>query len=315
MRKCRAYEFLVPVISLVAECVDVVQLNWERYLCSEFVTNYQEVQDTSKKFQYSWLFLSIVLVTQDLLEDSQFPPLDKDLLEATKFASLWATKDVVQATETKLFRVLMQASIYMVINQKLQLSSTVFEKILGYAKFKVDIHCVYIQAWKDPRQKWFDLPYLTTDDAIEEVVKHQMIEWYCPSNLAIGITKFAEKKKKEVTKWKVQQLIEKQTKEVEEKVQVEVEHVVKQQDEQEECSFECNKKYPSPKTKEEEQSEQGGDDQEEQEGTPFSVKWYREQGKEGSWKKSKVTKPSLDPITLIDNDLDEIGDKVRDTTT
>lgn len=36
---------------------------------------------------------------------------------------------------------------------------------------------------------------------------------------------------------------------------------------------------------------------------------------EGPRKKSKVTKPPLDPITLIEGDLDEIGDKVCDTTT
>jgi len=45
------------------------------------------------------------------------------------------------------------------------------------------------------------------------------------------------------------------------------------------------------------------------------VKWYREQEKAGPQKKTKATKPSLDLITLMDGDLDEIGDKVRDTTT
>jgi len=44
------------------------------------------------------------------------------------------------------------------------------------------------------------------------------------------------------------------------------------------------------------------------------VKWYREQEKEGPQKNTKGTKLSLDLITLMDGDLDEIGKKVRDTT-
>ena len=64
--------------------------------------------------------------------------------------------------------------------------------------------------------------------------------------------------------------------------------------------------------KEEEQSEQGDGDQ--HESTPIWVKWYREQEKEGPQKNTKGTKLSLDLITLMDGDLDEIGKKVRDTT-
>lgn len=45
------------------------------------------------------------------------------------------------------------------------------------------------------------------------------------------------------------------------------------------------------------------------------MKRYREQEKEGLRKKIKATKPFLNPITLTKNDLDEIGDKVWDTTT
>ena len=49
--------------------------------------------------------------------------------------------------------------------------------------------------------------------------------------------------------------------------------------------------------------------------TAFRVKSYREQQNEGPSQKSKVTKPPLEPITLIEGDLNEIGDKVCDTTT
>lgn len=44
------------------------------------------------------------------------------------------------------------------------------------------------------------------------------------------------------------------------------------------------------------------------------MKRYREQEKEGPWKKFKATNPSLEPITLIEGYLNEIEDKVCDTT-
>lgn len=72
-----------------------------------------------------WLLLSIMLVAWDLLEDSQFPPVDKGLLEVAQFSSLWATKDIVRVMETKVLWELMEVAI----NQKLQLSPMVFEKL------------------------------------------------------------------------------------------------------------------------------------------------------------------------------------------
>lgn len=74
-----------------------------RYLCSEFLTNCKEAQNDSKMLHYSWFLFSIVLVTWDFLEDNQFPLVEKDLPEAAKFASLWATKDVARVTESKVF--------------------------------------------------------------------------------------------------------------------------------------------------------------------------------------------------------------------
>jgi len=44
------------------------------------------------------------------------------------------------------------------------------------------------------------------------------------------------------------------------------------------------------------------------------VKQYKEQEKEGLYKNMKATKSSLDPITLTEGDLDDIGDKVWGTT-
>lgn len=62
------------------------------------------------------------------------------------FTSLWATKDATRVTETKIFWVFMEASIYMDINQCPMLSPTLYEQLSAYAAFKVDFYYVYIQA-------------------------------------------------------------------------------------------------------------------------------------------------------------------------
>lgn len=96
------------------------------YLCSEFLANYKEAQDQSKTFHYAWLVLSIVLVTWELPKDSQFPLIASDLPEVAKFASLWATKDLKRFKESKIFWVLMEASIHAAINHKSWLSPIIF---------------------------------------------------------------------------------------------------------------------------------------------------------------------------------------------
>ena len=80
--------------------------------------NCREAHDDSKTFHYSWLLLSIVLVTWEFPKDIQFPLVEKDLPKAVNFSSLRATKDVVRVRERKIFWVLMEVNICMAINQK-----------------------------------------------------------------------------------------------------------------------------------------------------------------------------------------------------
>lgn len=67
---------------------------------------------------------------------------------------------------------------------------------------------------------------------------------------------------------------------------------------------------PSPKTKEEIDEQHDANPQE----TFARIKRPRELEKGGSRKKSKATKTSLDPITLTEGDLHDIGDIVGDVT-
>lgn len=110
----------------------------------------------------------------------------------------------MQVTETKVLWVLKEASLPIAINQKPRLSSTVNEQLLEYVEFKADFHHMYIRVRKDPQQKWFDLPYLSTDDAIQEFIKRWLVDWNSLSDLAVGTTKgtgsSAEKKKEEAAK-------------------------------------------------------------------------------------------------------------------
>lgn len=79
--------------------------------------NFKESQEDNTPFCYAWLLLSIVLVAWRLPEDSQFPPHKDELLEAARFALLWAIKDVAHIKETKIFWVLMEMDLQIVINQ------------------------------------------------------------------------------------------------------------------------------------------------------------------------------------------------------
>lgn len=117
--------------------------------------------------------------------------------EAVKFALLWATKDAEQVRESKVFWVLMEMSINMAINCKPRLSQNVFEQLSGYVEFKVEFHCISIRARKDLEQKWHDLPYLATDDAIAVVLDHWPAEWRMASDFSVGSSTSTRKKKKE----------------------------------------------------------------------------------------------------------------------
>lgn len=67
---------------------------------------------------YAWLFLSIVLVAWELPEDSQFPLVAPNLLEAAKYNLLWATKEAQCIKDSKIFWILMDMNICMAINHK-----------------------------------------------------------------------------------------------------------------------------------------------------------------------------------------------------
>jgi len=48
--------------------------------------------------------------------------------------------------------------------------------------------------------------------------------------------------------------------------------------------------------------------------TPLCIKHTKGLEKVGPWKKSKASKTSLDPINIINGDLNDIGDTMWDAT-
>lgn len=99
--------------------------------------NCKEAREQSKIFHYAWFLLSIILVVGELLEDSQFPSIECDLPEPTKYTSLWATKDAKCIHDAKILWVLM-------VDMPNSLQSLV--------DFKVDMPNIYIKVRKDPLQ-------------------------------------------------------------------------------------------------------------------------------------------------------------------
>jgi len=128
-------------------------------------------------------------------------------------------------------------------------------------EFREKFHYVSIKAQKDPEQKWYDLPYLETDDEIAAVIESWPAEWRMASDLSTGSSKSAVKQKKEEARIKMQQLDERRKKEVEEKAKAEcaTKKLTEEEEEEEEHDSDRSQRSPSSQTKEDEQlSRQGG---------------------------------------------------------
>jgi len=150
-----------------------------------------------------------MLVTWELLEDSQFPSVTPNLPEVVKYTLLWATKDAQRIKDNKIFWILMEINIHMAINRKPRLSPIVFDNLHGYAESKAYFHHVVIRVWKDLAHKWYDLHYLETNDAIDAVLDQWLAEWHTTTDLVVGGRKSVMQRKKEEAKLNMMQLAEK----------------------------------------------------------------------------------------------------------
>lgn len=84
-------------------------------------------------FHCAWLLPSIVLMAKEVPEDSQFPTIDRDLLEAVRYTSLWATKDDTRICDSKIFWVFMEMNLRIGINCKPSLFPTIYNSLQSFA--------------------------------------------------------------------------------------------------------------------------------------------------------------------------------------
>jgi len=87
-----------------------------------------------------------------------------------------------------------------------------YANLQGYTKFKAGFHRLSIKVRKDPSQKWYNLPYLAMNDAINAVLDTWPAEWHTTTDLAIDGSKSDAQKKKEAN-LKMAQLVDKRKKE------------------------------------------------------------------------------------------------------
>jgi len=172
--------------------------------------NCGEAQKHGKTFHYAWLLLSIVLVARELPEDNQFSTINRDLSEAVKYASLWATKDSNRICNSKIFWVFMEINLKIGINRKLQLSPTVFNILQSFSEFKADIHSVYIKACEDSAKQCRKLPFVAIDDVIFKILETWLSKWRTPD--IAKLEKLEAQRKKEEVKQCIVQLAEERRK-------------------------------------------------------------------------------------------------------
>lgn len=73
------------------------------------------------------------------------------------------------------------------------MSLTISEKLSGNFNFKSDFHYISIWACNDPKQTWYDIPYLVMDDTIATVLNPWLVECRTTSYLFVRSSKSAGK--------------------------------------------------------------------------------------------------------------------------
>jgi len=122
-----------------------------------------------------------VLIPGELLEGSHFPSIDRELLEATKYAFLWAKKEMKRIHDSKIFWVLMEMNIHRWLNWKPWLSHTVYNNLQSLTDIKADMHNIFIRVPKDPTKQWMKLPFVAIKDAIFTILEARAPKWHAPN--------------------------------------------------------------------------------------------------------------------------------------
>jgi len=104
-------------------------------------------------------------------QDLYFPPIEENMCEVMRYASVWYTKETSRAQVNIILFVFYHMDLHMLVNQCPILSPSLYQKYTFVAKFKVDFHRIYLQARKDTMKTWNPLPYLVTEDDIVTLIQ------------------------------------------------------------------------------------------------------------------------------------------------
>jgi len=82
------------VFDPTGKCVEVLQMNWVKYLVNQLELDYCEAQDQGYKFHFISLFILIASVSWEIPEGVSFSDIDPFEPLATKFTTLWYANDM-----------------------------------------------------------------------------------------------------------------------------------------------------------------------------------------------------------------------------
>lgn len=106
--------------------------------------------------------------------------------EAVKFASLWASKDLAQIMEDKIFLVLFDMDLHTVVNQRLWLSPALFQEFGDIANFKANFHIVSLHMKKALGKVWHQLPCLVSEGDILMVISKWSSNCITPTTVKVN---------------------------------------------------------------------------------------------------------------------------------
>ena len=177
LRKCRPNEVPAPVVKLAASCAVGYTYNWADFIAREFLEDVQDAQELRRPFHYSWLLVLIALVGWREPEQTQFVDVPPDMPFASRYASLWysTNKGLQQLTDYTF--AIYSFNILVEIFKNPRIAHELYEQYAGVARFKADMHNLFIQARADKMRSWLKLPYVVRADDIVAAVQSWPEEW------------------------------------------------------------------------------------------------------------------------------------------
>jgi len=164
-------------VSIASNCTEGYRYNWCNYIAHEFLLDCKEAQERNLNFHYSWLLVLIALVAWKEPPEAQFVDISPYTPATARYASLWfSTNKERQQVMNDVFACYLSV-IYQEVRRTPRLSHELYNQYFPVAKFKADMHNVFIQARRDKKHNWWRFPFIVTEEDILEVVQRWPDAW------------------------------------------------------------------------------------------------------------------------------------------